>query len=380
MSDLIKDTASVNNPYGDIEKLMANQNSLLEQQQAKQNEILNQQAQMQIDQINRNKAELDKETAKTNSGLYTEYKKASNPYGANAEQLFSQGLGNSGYAESTQTSLYNTYQKNVTDTINTSNKLKADFDFQIQQAMQNRDVQQAQYALEMYKQKMNLLTQEYDLKNNKEQDLYNRGIDERNYNYQLGRDQVADSQWEKEYQQMLKENELAEQWRQKNYDYQVGRDQVADNQWQQQYDYQVGRDKVSDSQWQQQYDYQVGRDAVEDSQWQKEYDYQVARDKVADQQWERQFALSQAKSSGGGSRSSGGGSNNPYKINLNDTEDKVILQNEENKVNTGNNNNGEKIGWLQKAQNKLTDAILTKQLENGRITPDEVYNYLKSHN
>lgn len=310
MSDLIKDTASVNNPYGDIEKLMANQNSLLEKQQAQQNEILNQQTQMQIDQINRNKAELDKETAKTNSGLYTEYKKASNPYGANAEQLFTQGLGNSGYAESTQTSMYNTYQKNVTDTINTSNKLKADFDFQIQQAMQNRDVQQAQYALEMYKQQMNLLTQEYDLKNNKEQDLYNRGIDERNYNYQVGRDQVADSQWEKEYQQMLKENELAEQWRQKNYDYQVGRDQVADNQWQQQYDYQVGRDKVSDSQWQQQYDYQVGRDAVEDSQWQKEYDYQVARDKVADQQWAQQFALSKAKSSGGGS-------SNPYKINLN---------------------------------------------------------------
>lgn len=318
MSDLIKDTASVNNPYGDIDKLMENQKSLLEQQQIKQNEILNQQTQMQIDQINRNKAELDKETAKTNSGLYAEYKKASNPYGANAEQLFTQGLGNSGYAESTQTSLYNTYQKNITDTINTSNKLKADFDFQIQQAMQNRDVQQAQYALEMYKQNMNLLTQEYDLKNNKEQDLYNRGIDERNYNYQVGRDQVADSQWEKEYQQMLKENELAEQWRQKNYDYQVGRDQVADNQWQQQYDYQVGRDQVADNQWQQQYDYQVNRDAVEDSQWQKEYDYQVARDKVADSQWERQFALSQAKSSGGsgGSSRSSGGSSSSYGVNL----------------------------------------------------------------
>lgn len=364
MSDLIKDTASVNNPYGDIEKLMASQNSMLEQQQAKQNEILNQQTQMQIDQINRNKAELDKETAKTNSGLYTEYKKASNPYGANAEQLFTQGLGNSGYAESTQTSLYNTYQKNITDTINTSNKLKADFDFKIQQAMQNRDVQQAQYALEMYKQKMNLLTQEYDLKNNKEQDLYNRGIDERNYNYQVGRDQVADSQWEKEYQQMLKENELAEQWRQKNYDYQVGRDQVTDNQWQQQYDYQVGRDKVSDSQWQQQYDYQVGRDAVEDSRWQKEYDYQVARDKVADQQWAQQFALSKAKSSGGSGGSSGGSS---YGVNLNNND---TVQTDDEK----------KVGLWQTAKNMFTDAILEKQLVEGKITPDEMYNYLKNHN
>lgn len=359
MSDLIKDTASVNNPYGDIEKLMANQNSMLEQQQAKQNEILNQQTQMQIDQINRNKAELDKETAKTNSGLYAEYKKASNPYGANAEQLFTQGLGNSGYAESTQTSLYNTYQKNVTDTINTSNKLKADFDFQIQQAMQNRDVQQAQYALEMYKQKMNLLTQEYDLKNNKEQDLYNRGIDERNYNYQVGRDQVADSQWEKEYQQMLKENELAEQWRQKNYDYQVGRDQVADKQWQQQYDYQVGRDQVADNQWQQQYDYQVGRDAVEDSQWQKEYDYQVARDKVADDQWAKEYALSARKSSGSSSGRSG-----KYSVNL-----------EEETADTDDN----KSVW-DTMKEKVNDALVQGLIEKGKMTPEQGWEYFQKLN
>lgn len=238
MSDLIQDNASTSNavnPYEDIDKLISNQNSLLEQQQAQQNEILNQQMQMQIDQINRNKQEVDTETAKTNSGLYAEYKKASNPYGANAEQLFTQGLGNSGYAESTQTNLYNTYQKNVTDTINTATKLKSDFDFQIQQAMQNRDLQQAQYALELYQQKMNLLTQEYDLKNNKEQDLYNRGIDERNYNYQVSRDKVSDDQWLKEYEQMLKEAENEEKWNQKNFDYQVERDKIADNQWEREF-------------------------------------------------------------------------------------------------------------------------------------------------
>ena len=188
------DNVSQASAYADIDKLMQNQNSLLEQQQTQQNNILDQQLQMQVDQMNRNKAEIDENTAKTNSGLYTEYKKASNPYGANAEQLWSQGLGKSGYAESTQTNLYNTYQKNITDTLNTAQKLKSDFDFAIQQARQNRDLQSAQFALELYKQKMNLATQEYDLRNNKEEQLYNRSIDERNFNYQVGRDRVADEQ------------------------------------------------------------------------------------------------------------------------------------------------------------------------------------------
>lgn len=223
------------NNYADIEKLMAGQNSLLEQQQAKQNEILDQQLQMQQDVVNRNKAEIDQNANKTNSGLYAEWKKASNRYGPNAENLYTQGLGNSGFAESTQTNLYNTYQKNITDTNNTAMKLKADFDFQMQQARQNRDVQQAQYALELYQQKMNLLTQEYDLKNQKEQQIYQRGIDERNYNYQVERDKVSDNQWEKEYQRMLQQAEAQERWNQKNFDYQVERDKIADNQWEREF-------------------------------------------------------------------------------------------------------------------------------------------------
>ena len=75
-----------------------------------------------------------------------------------------QGLGNSGYAETTRTSLYNAYQKSVTDTLNNANDLKADYDFKIQQARQNGSIQQAQSALELYAQKIQLLTQNYQLR------------------------------------------------------------------------------------------------------------------------------------------------------------------------------------------------------------------------
>lgn len=210
--------------YEDIDKLTEQQGTILDESLRKQEEIVNKQTQMNIDEIERNKTEIDEQAKKTNQGLYTEYKKASNPYGVNAEATYARGLGNSGYAETTQTNLYNTYQKNVTNTISNAQKLKSDFDFQISQARQNGDITLAQNALQIYMQKMQLLTQEYELRNNREQ-----------YLYQKEQDALAQSNWEKEYA------------------------------------YQQERDSISDQQWQQSFDYQKQRDAVADSQWAKEY-------------------------------------------------------------------------------------------------------------
>ena len=210
--------------YEDIDKLTEQQGTILDESLKKQEEIVNKQTQMNVDELERNKVEIDEQAKKTNQGLYTEYKKASNPYGVNAEATYARGLGNSGYAETTQTNLYNTYQKNVTNTINNAQKLKSDFDVQITQARQNGDITLAQNALQIYMQKMQLLTQEYELRNNREQ-----------YLYQKEQDALAQSNWEKEYA------------------------------------YQQERDSISDQQWQQSFDYQKQRDAVADSQWAKEY-------------------------------------------------------------------------------------------------------------
>ena len=77
---------------------------------------------------------------------------------------------------------------------------------------------------------------------------------------------------------------------QRNYDYQKERDQVADNQWQQQFTYQQGRDQVADNQWKQQFDYQKERDTMSDRQWQKEYDLSVRA-----QEYQEKYNDSQAK-------------------------------------------------------------------------------------
>ncbi|MBO5963845.1 MAG: hypothetical protein J6P97_05120 [Bacteroidales bacterium] len=179
----------------------------------------------------------------------------------------------------------------------------------------------------------NVYNQDYgQYRDNVADEQWNKEFDEgvRQYNegmaYQRERDNVADSQWQKEF------DEDTRRYNQ-NYNYQVGRDKVADSQWERQFTYGQERDKVADEQWNKTYNegirqyeldraYQKDRDAVADSQWQQQFTYGQSRDKVADDQWERQFAYGQerdkvadsqwerqfAKSSSGGSggsRSSG---------------------------------------------------------------------------
>lgn len=294
--------------YEDIDSLMNQQNNLLNEQQKKQADLINQQTQIQTDELNHEKEKIDKDVDKTTSGLYTNWQKQENQYGVQAEQLAQQGLANSGYAETTKTALYNTYQKNVTDTLNNARDLKSDYDFKIAQARQQGSVQQAQAALDLYKQRAELLTQNYELRQNREQ-----------YLYQKERDKISDNQWQKTFDEQVRQNEIENQWKQKNYDYQQQRDKVSDSQWNQSFDYQKQRDNVSDSQWWQSFNYQKSRDAVSDSQWQKQYE--LSKKAAASSKSSR----STSKSSGKRSKSSSGGG---LKVNSSNNTEVTKLSND----------------------------------------------------
>lgn len=214
---------AVSTGYDDIDRLVSSQENMLDETINKQNDITDQQTNLSIAQMEREKEKYDRDATKANKGYYAEYKKASNPYGANAENLASQGLSNSGYAETTQTNLYNTYQKSVSETLLNASQLKADVDNQINDAIVQRDITKAQNALELYAQKMQLLTQAYEYKTNRDQFEYQK------------------KQWQDEF------------------DYQKQRDAVSDSRWQQEFDYQKQRDAVADSQWLKQYNLSAGR-------------------------------------------------------------------------------------------------------------------------
>lgn len=222
--------------YEDIDKYVTNYNQMLDQSLQQQNDIVNKQTQMQVDSLGRQKEQIDREATQQNRAIYQDYKKNSNPFGQQAENLAGQGLGNSGYAETTQARMYNTYQNNITATLNNARQLKADVDFQINQARQTGDITLAQNALQLFNQRMQLLSQEYDMRNNREQFLY-----------QKSQDALAQRNWQTEFDYNKSVND-------RNYNYQVSRDKVSDSQWNKQFKYQKSRDKVSDSQWQKEYE------------------------------------------------------------------------------------------------------------------------------
>jgi hypothetical protein len=175
--------------YEDIDALMQEQNTLLDQQRAEQNKIIDTGLQKTQNEVDRQKAEYEREAVKQGKALYTDYRKQSNPYGVTAEQLASQGLNKSGYAESSQVNLYNAYQKNVTTLMTETTRLKAEADLQMNQAFLDADMQKAQNALAIYQQQAQLALQKYEMKFSREQ-----------FEYQKERDRIADAQWERQYQ------------------------------------------------------------------------------------------------------------------------------------------------------------------------------------
>lgn len=168
--------------YEEIDNLMQEQNTLLDKQKAESDKMIETGLQKTQNEVNRQKEEYEREATKQGKALYTDYRKQANPYGATAEQLASQGLNKSGYAESTQTRLYNEYQRNVTSLMTETTRLKAEADFQMNQAFLDADIQKAQNALSIYQQQAELAITNYNLR------------------YQKYRDDVADAQWEKSYQ------------------------------------------------------------------------------------------------------------------------------------------------------------------------------------
>ena len=332
-------TSTPTTGYEDIDRLNKSQDELSNKMYETQEGIVNTQVEQNVNDIERNKEKLQEETTKTNKASYADYLKQVNPYGNNAESLLSNGLGNSGVAESSKVSLYNSYQKNRTDTLNTARNLLADYNNQISQAKKNGDIQLAQYAQNIYNQKMNSLYQNYQLMQNA-----------KNLDYQRERDQVADRKWQSEFDYNKAVND-------RNYNYQVGRDQVADSQWQSEFDY---------------------NKAVND----RNYNYQVGRDTVADSQWEKEYALSKAKSSNSGSSKKSVSSGNT--LNLNSTGSGVINQSSGANQDSSQSNvlvNAALAGLnIANAPTESLASSLAERVKNGEITEEEAYSIINKIN
>lgn len=131
-----------------------------------QKRIQQQQTDFAIEQINQQKAQTTKDYTREQSGAYVDWQKQSNEYGVNAEKEAMIGMANTGYSESSQVSMYNTYQNRVATARETYTRTIANFDNAINEARLQNNAALAEIALNAMQAGLELSLEGLQYKNN----------------------------------------------------------------------------------------------------------------------------------------------------------------------------------------------------------------------
>lgn len=201
----------------------------------------NQQAQTDfaIQQIEQDKAQAKKDYTKEQSGAYVDWQKQSNQYGATAEQQAALGMAGTGYSESAQVSMYNTYQNRVATARESYNQAILNYNNKITEArLQNNSVlaeiaynalqQQLELSLQGFQYKNTLLLEKANKKTELENTYYNRYLSVLD---QINKENaLAEEVRQYNETKALQEAQLAEQKRQHNETIALQRAQLAEEQ------------------------------------------------------------------------------------------------------------------------------------------------------
>lgn len=224
----------------------------------KQQELQQANTDFSIEQVNQQKNQAKKDYIKEQSGAYVDWQKQSNQYGANAEQQAAQGLANTGYSESSQVSMYNTYQNRVATARESYNKAVLNYDNAIKDAQLQNNSKLAEIAYNALQTQLELSLQGFQYKNQLILDklTQNRSIDSEYY-----------SRYQDVLNQMNTEKSLAEQIRQYNESHEL--DIKKYNESVRQFNEEMARQKENDK-----LDNEYRNKQLEQSQkqWQAEYD------------------------------------------------------------------------------------------------------------
>ena len=169
-----------------------------------QKKLQQQQTDFTIEQINQNKDWAEKDYTREQKGAYADWRKQSNEYGAESELMASKGLTNTGYSESSQVSMYNTYQNRVATARDSYNRAVQDYDNQITQARLANSSALAEIAHNALKEKLELSLQGFQ---------YNNTLLDRKLTAQQSTKDRYYSRWQDVLKQINTENALAEQKR-----------------------------------------------------------------------------------------------------------------------------------------------------------------------
>lgn len=183
-----------------------------------QTQIQNEQTDFAIEQINQQKDQAKKDYTREQSGAYTDWQKQSAQHGVNAEQMAANGLTNTGFSESSQVSMYNTYQNRVATARESYNKAVLNYDNAIKDARLQNNARLAEIAYQALQQQLELSLEGFQYKNNLLLEKSNKQLEISQMYHQRYTDMLNQINTEKSYeenQRQFNEN-LAENKRQHN--------------------------------------------------------------------------------------------------------------------------------------------------------------------
>lgn len=131
----------------------------------KQTQLQQEQSDFAIEQIEQKKDQAHKDYLKEQSGAYVDWQKQSNKYGVEAERQASAGLTGTGFAESSQVSMYNTYQNRLATARESYNKAVLNYDNAIKDAMLQNNAKLAEIAYAALEKQLELSVQGFQYKN-----------------------------------------------------------------------------------------------------------------------------------------------------------------------------------------------------------------------
>lgn len=173
----------------------------------KQSQLQQEQTDFAIQKIEQEKDQAKKDYTKEQSGAYVDWKKQSDQHGVRAEQLADQGMQGTGYSESSQVSMYNTYQNRVTAARESYNQAVLNYNNSITEARLQNNSALAEIAYNALQQQLELSLQGFQYKNQLLLEQADKKTAMENEYYARYQDVLA---------QINTENALAEQIRQFN--------------------------------------------------------------------------------------------------------------------------------------------------------------------
>lgn len=189
-----------------------------------QSQLQQDQTDFTIEQIEQQKAQAQKDYTKEQSGAYVDWKKQSQQHGVNAEQMASSGMTNTGFSESSQVSMYNTYQNRVATAREVFSQAVLAYDNNIKEARLQNNAVLAEIAFQSLQQQLELSLQGFQYKNQLILDQANKKLEVDNMYYGRYQDVL---------EQLNYENAVAEEIRQwnENMDFEKEKFDEANRQW-----------------------------------------------------------------------------------------------------------------------------------------------------